>query len=612
MLIILLVIMWRDKSLELSMNRKFRVAVLSCIACLVMDITSVVAITYADKGMFPRPAALIICKLYLVLLINVGYRGFLYAATEFFGEKDHFHIRNTYRWMFIAGAVAILALPIDYHAEGRTVYSFGPSALAAYVFALISFISTILIAFTDKEATSKRRRRIILLWQICWLLAALLQFVKADLLVVSFAAATGILLIYAELENPNEQIDRTTGQFNNSALHSYLTDLYSRHKPFSAMHVSVDYGAGDFDLQLEQNALRRIANFLDEKEAYVFRESDRDFVVIYDSENAMERGYERAEAELKNISDLPISFSYTLIPDDSIFKTADEFLQFQHYNIRNMSSDNKIVAGSEQAGEMRSHMRIRDQISWALANDAVEVYYQPIYEVDKKSFTVAEALMRIRDSEGNIIMPGKFIPIAEESGLIVPLGCEVFRQVCKLLSEGEVQKLGIRTISVNLSMAQFSEEQPEKFICKTTEEYGIDPKQIQLEITETADPSTRHIILRNMGKLIDAGFHFALDDFGTGRSNLDYFVVMPVSIVKFDYKLTHWFFESARSKEVVLSAVEMIKRMGLPVVMEGVETKEELDTMIEIGASYIQGFYFSKPLPKEDFMRFLEENKKDD
>lgn len=609
MLIVLLVIMSRDKSLRLSMNRKFKVTVLSCIACLVMDIISVIAIVYASKGMFPRPATLFICKAYLVLLINVGYRGFLYAATEFFGENAHRLMRIAYRLLFFAGAVAILVLPIDYYAEGRVVYSFGPSDMAAYVFAFIAFVSTIMIAYIDKEGTSRRRRRIILLWQFCWLLAALLQFVKADLLVVSFAAASGVLLLYAELENPNELIDRTTGKFNYSALHSYLSDLYIRHKPFSAMHVSVDFGAGEFDLNFAKNTLRKIANFLDEKDAYVFRESDEDFVVIYDNENAMEKAYERAAAELKNISELPTNFSYTLIPDDSIFKTADEFLQFQHYNMRNMSPDNKIVAGSEQAEEMRSHMRIRDQISWALANNAVEVYYQPIYEVKKKRFTVAEALLRIKDSDGNIIMPGRFIPIAEESGLIVPLGCEVFRQVCELLSEGEVQRLGIGTISVNLSMVQFNEDQPEKFIRETVAEYGVDPKQINLEITETADSSTRQIVLKNMEKLIDDGFRFALDDFGTGRSNLDYFVVMPVNIIKFDYKFTHWYFESDRSRELTRGIVEMIKRMNLPIVMEGVETKEELDTMIEIGASYIQGFYFSKPLPKDEFLKFLDENK---
>ena len=608
MLLILLVIMWRDKGLEISMHKKYRVAVLSCIACLIMDIASVVAIVYASRGMFPRSATVVICKAYLVLLINVGYRGFLYAATEFFEEKSHAFLQNAYRLLFLVGALAIIVLPIDYYANGRVVYSLGPAAMAAYAFAFIAFASTILIAYTDnKGRTTKRRRRIILLWQVCWLVAALVQFLRDDLLVVGFAAASGILLIYAELENPNELIDRATGQFNNSGLHTYLRDLYMQKKRFSALHIAIDYGAGDFDLELEKRALRQIADFFDEKNAYVFREADRDFVVIYDNETKMEKAYERAEAELVSIIDLPISFSYTLIPDNTIFETSDEFLQFQHYNVRNMSSDKRIVAGAKQAEEMRMDFRVRDQISWALANDGIEVYYQPIYEVEKKRFTVAEALLRIRDSEGNIIMPNDFIPIAEKNGLIVPLGTEAFRQVCELLAAGEIQKYGIRTVSVNLSMAQFSEDEPAAFVRKIMSEYGIDPRCINFEITETADSATRQNILRNMEKLIDDGVRFALDDFGTGRSNLDYFVVMPVNIIKFDYKFTHWYFESEWSREVMLSMVEMIKRMNLPIVMEGVETKEELDAMLEIGASYIQGFYFSEPLTKEQFLDFLKE-----
>ena len=85
---------------------------------------------------------------------------------------------------------------------------------------------------------------------------------------------------------------------------------------------------------------------------------------------------------------------------------------------------------------------------------------------------------------------------------------------------------------------------------------------------------------------------------------------MPVSIIKFDYKFTHWYYGDERSREVMLGIIDMIKRMGLPIVMEGVETKNELDDMIKIGASYIQGFYFSKPLPKKEFLSFLEDQSK--
>ena len=608
MLLILFTIMLRDKNLNLSMNKRFRIATVSCIASLVMDIASVVAIVYATQGLFPRNATELICKIYLVLLINVGYRGFLYVATEFLREETHAFIRRSYSVMFGMAVAAILILPIDYYSEGRVVYSFGPSTLAAYCFAFISLASTILFVYWDKEGTSKRRRRIILLWQACWLLAAAVQFFKANLLVVSFAAAAGIMLIYSELENPNELIDRTTGQFNYLGLQKLVEDYYQRGKSFSALHIAVDYGAGELDLELLRSALRKVAYFFDSKGNYVFREADNDFVVIYSNENYLLNGYERADRELERVVDLPIRFSYTLIPDNTIFKTTDEFLQFQHYN-RNKISDKKTIVKVEQAEEMRGLFERREQIEWALANNGVEVFFQPIYNVKEEKFTVAEALLRIKDSKGNIIMPGSFIPVAEDSGLIVPLGQEVFRQVCELLAEGEVQKLGIEMVSVNLSMVQFNEEQPAKFVQEMTAEYGIDPGQIEFEITETADSALQQYVQKNMQTLIDAGFSFALDDFGTGRSNLDYFVVMPINIIKFDYKFTHWYFGSDRSRDVMIGTIELMKRTGLPIVMEGVETKEELDAMIKLGADYIQGFYFSKPLAREEFLKFLKDER---
>jgi EAL domain-containing protein (putative c-di-GMP-specific phosphodiesterase class I) len=204
-------------------------------------------------------------------------------------------------------------------------------------------------------------------------------------------------------------------------------------------------------------------------------------------------------------------------------------------------------------------------------------------------------------------MPGTFIPVAEENGLIIPLGTEIFRQVCAFLATGMPQECGLEYIEVNLSMAQFDDDNPADFIRKAMEDFEIRPDWINLEITETANATTRQAVLRNMDQLIKQGMRFALDDFGTGRSNLDYFVTMPVDIIKFDYKFTQWYFKSRKAKYVIESLIQLMNRMELPIVAEGVETKEQLDTMCNLGVAYIQGFYFSKPLPKEQFIGFLKE-----
>ena len=611
MLLILLAILLGEKSIDFSGRKKYLLTLISCIICIAMDIMSVIAIVNASRGMFPEVLTIIICKLYLLMLVNVGYRGFLYASGEFFEGNMHRVLRNIYRVVFLAGSLAIIVLPLEYYCNGRIVYSFGPSALATYAIAFTLFISTIVMGIVRGKGTTGRRRRVILIWQISWIGAALIQFLKPDLLVVSFFAALGMVLIYAELENPNEGIDRVTGQFTYNELYSYVLDMYRRGVHFSAMHIRANYSEGNYDLELELTAMRRIARFLEEGGAFVFRESDRDFTVIYRNEEQMNKDYERAMTGMNEAVNMPVRIAFGLIPDSSIFKTADEFMQFQHYHARFIDASKTMIAKKEQAEEMRDYLKIRDQINWALANDSIEVVYQPIYNVETGSFTSAEALVRIHDSDGKVMMPANFIPIAEGSGLIIPIGLEVFKQVCEFLASGKAQRLGIKYMETNLSMAQFDENEPAGFVQRTMDEYDIDPGWINLEITETADPQTRRVILKNMEILRNMGVHFSLDDFGTGRSNFDYFVNMPVDIVKFDYEYTHWYFKGEKAKDIVESIVGIIKRMEKPIVMEGIETKEQLDAMIELGASYIQGYYFSQPLTEAEFLDFLRENNGD-
>ena len=114
----------------------------------------------------------------------------------------------------------------------------------------------------------------------------------------------------------------------------------------------------------------------------------------------------------------------------------------------------------------------------------------------------------------------------------------------------------------------------------------------------------------NMNKLMEKGVTFSLDDFGTGRSNIDYFVNMPVSTVKFDYSFTHAFFENDKVKPVLSGMVDIVHKMHLSVVAEGIETEEQMKIMRNMGIEYIQGFYFSRPIPEDEFVSFLAQKKR--
>lgn len=137
------------------------------------------------------------------------------------------------------------------------------------------------------------------------------------------------------------------------------------------------------------------------------------------------------------------------------------------------------------------------------------------------------------------------------------------------------------------------------------DKYSIDPKDIVLEITESASVLEKQILLQNMNELRKIGVRFALDDFGTGQSNLNYIVDMPIDIVKFDRGMTSAYFANGKGKPVMDAAMGMIQKLELEIVSEGIEQKEQFKKLDEMGIDYIQGYYFSKPRDSKEFLSFI-------
>ena len=240
-----------------------------------------------------------------------------------------------------------------------------------------------------------------------------------------------------------------------------------------------------------------------------------------------------------------------------------------------------------------------------MAEDRVEVFLQPIYSNGEKYFTSAEALVRIRERNGSIMPPGLFIPVAEDSGQILELGERVFEKVCHFLHHTEVLQLGLHYIEVNLSVVQCEKIDLAERLISIANTYEINPRRINLEITETGSIRARQTLLENMKKLIEYGFSFSLDDFGKGESNLMYVVEMPVCIVKLDYDMSKAFFCSDKAKHVVRAVIGMAHGMNLKVVAEGIETETEAGEMYVEGIDYIQGYYYARPLPAQEFLEFI-------
>lgn len=254
----------------------------------------------------------------------------------------------------------------------------------------------------------------------------------------------------------------------------------------------------------------------------------------------------------------------------------------------------------ESIAEISQKLDIRKCLEDALDNDKLEVFLQPLVDCRSGRRIAAEALVRLRNERGKLIRPDLFISMAEQEGYIVRLGEQVLSKVCRFVRDNDMQSLGVRWINVNLSPVQFmSRDVPERF-AGILAEYGVDQEMIHLEITEQS--MIDFSLLRNqITDLHDNGFQFALDDYGSGYSNLSRVRQYPFSNIKIDMEVVRNY---CRDKDMLLPAlIRGFKQMNLSITAEGIETEEMAGAMKEICCDYLQGYYFSRPVPMDEFVK---------
>ena len=240
----------------------------------------------------------------------------------------------------------------------------------------------------------------------------------------------------------------------------------------------------------------------------------------------------------------------------------------------------------------------------ALANKKFSVYYQPIFSVEKQRFVSAEALLRLHDEKFGFIPPDVFITAAEKSGAIHRIGDYVLEEVCHFISGNEFKELGLDYIEINLSVAQCMQTDLADKVLQIMRKYGVTPDKINLEITETAASYAQNVMVNNLEKLTQAGISFSLDDYGTGYSNIKSVASLPISIVKLDKTFVDEE-DNPRMWIVLKNTIKMLKDMDMSIVVEGVENAALAKKFADLDCEFIQGYYYSKPVPKSDFISFM-------
>jgi len=294
------------------------------------------------------------------------------------------------------------------------------------------------------------------------------------------------------------------------------------------------------------------------------------------------------------------SIGISLFPEDgddcnSLLKFADTAM----YHAKNCGKNNAKLYSSSLTMQIMSHVKLEVGLRKALQNDELYLLYQPQLDVRSSEIVGVEALVRWRHAERGIISPTEFIPLAEETGLIVPIGEWVLRTACSQARAW--QKLTRRPVrmAVNLSAKQFKDENLSQIVLSALHDTGLDPRLLELELTEGTLMDDAKATLATLEQLRGIGVYLSIDDFGTGYSSMNYLKRFDVRALKIDRSFISGLPQDSENAAITRAIIAMAHGLKMVVVAEGVETGEQLVLLEEYGCDLVQGFYLGRPAPAD-------------
>jgi diguanylate cyclase (GGDEF)-like protein/PAS domain S-box-containing protein len=305
------------------------------------------------------------------------------------------------------------------------------------------------------------------------------------------------------------------------------------------------------------------------------------------------------------------SIGITLYPTDTQdVDTLVKFADSAMYHAKEQGRNNYQFYSQEMTDTAQNRLRMESNLRRALERDELFLQYQPQLDIESGTILGVEALLRWRDNNGNITTPAQFIPMAEETGLIVAIGEWVLNQACSQLKTWHSAGFPHLTMSVNVASRQFKDLTFGHTVRHIIETHNIPAHTLELEITESVLMENSELIMRLLNDLKESGVNLAIDDFGTGYSSLSYLKRFPIDRVKIDQSFVRDLSIDTDDLAIVKAIIAMTKTLRLRVIAEGVETQEQLRLLRNEGCHEYQGYLYAKPMPASEIDKLLQDHSK--
>lgn len=446
-------------------------------------------------------------------------------------------------------------------------------------------------------------------------LKSYLLFFPIDNILYSFI----IFVLLFTTHRQEETICNISLLYNQTAFHDMYKHYFEKRIPFVIIAIVLDdllYLLKTLGVQQTNAIIKKTAFFLNQisKDALLFHFNDGKFCATFNDGNendyfdfvdTVKSKFAKAwRIDLMDIKVFP-RLAFISCPQDA--KSVEDVIEI----LEILQHDEKHKKeGLLYASEIDTSYRLKNAyldrtVKNALSENRIDVYYQPIFSVEQNRIIGAEALVRMKDENGLFVSPEDFIPVAEKNGTILRIGEFVYESVCRFINEINTEHYGIEKMDVNLSVVQCMQENLSEQFLMIADLYKIPYDCLNFEITETAAIFSRKILEQNLQDFSEAGIELALDDYGSGYSNINYLINLPFNMIKIDKDIIWKAFLNDKSYVALSFTISMIKALGMTVLAEGVETYEQVQQLTKLGCDYLQGYYFSKPVPKELFLSLL-------
>ena len=602
-------------------QKKFYLAMLIILVLNAISETIVEFVTPIKTTSAAVPTVLMLCKYFYFILHTAVLPMLVYYVLCITGRLHRFTKLKNALFLFPVAVVELLMItnPIHrwcYYYDNVTVdYHRNWGVTLLYIVSAIYILFFIINVFSSWRAVTTKRRIALSYFLSMVIIGIIIQMLFLDVRVELFAESLAYLGLILTVEDESDLLDSDVEIYNRKALRIEIDSLLANKQDFFVICVKIENpdvirrvtGSANTGI-LSEMMFGELVKYL--PRYYIFQTSPDTFVMTLvknDRERALEiikslntrfeSSWSCHHADVMLIAttmlaQIPVDIGDT----EELFNMADGTLPRNH---------KKCLIGKKDLGYLLRRQAVESAVQRGLTSGGFEVHYQPTYKVDGLKLHGAEALIRLHDDKLGNLSPDEFIPLSEQLGLISEVDDFVLSSVCKFIASGVPEEIGIESINVNLSVLQCIKPGFVDHIISLVDESGVDRSRINFEITETVDVSDYDVMKSVISQFKQNGFRIYMDDFGTGYSNVHALFSMDFDVIKIDKSIL-WGAEKSELGMIILeNNIRMLKQMNLSILVEGVETKSQLELLKKLGVDYLQGYYFSRPVSEQNLIDLM-------